>query len=82
MINRNLWRQFIAKLNDDLSSLVLNTTVVLDADVAFLASVVDDAPSRIFGYILAMPSVGVVILRLILVRQNQRKDQNSAEQAV
>jgi hypothetical protein len=57
-------------------------TVVLNANVAFLSLVADDTLSRTFSYISAMTSVGVVILGLILVRQNQRKEQNSAEQAV
>lgn len=81
MINRVLWRQFIAKLNDDWCSLALTATVVLNANVAFLTLVVDDAVPRTFSHISAMTSVGVVILGLILVRQNQRKDQNSAEHA-
>ncbi|KAG2067732.1 hypothetical protein BDR04DRAFT_1144227 [Suillus decipiens] len=51
MINRVIWRQFMAKLDDDQSSLILNITVVHNADVAFLALVVDDGPSRIFGYL-------------------------------
>lgn len=57
-------------------------TVVLNANVAFLSLVVGDALPRTFSYISAMTSVGVVVLGLILVRQNQRKEQNSAEQAV
>ncbi|KAG2121949.1 hypothetical protein DEU56DRAFT_832967 [Suillus clintonianus] len=81
VINRVLWRQFIAKLNDDWSSLALTATVVLNANVAFLTLVVDDTLARTFSFISTMTSVGVVILGLILVRQNQRKDQNSAEQA-
>lgn len=81
MINRVLWRQFVAKLNDDWSSLALTATVVLNANVAFLSLVVGDTLPRTFSYISAMTSVGVVVLGLILVRQNQRKEQNSAEQA-
>lgn len=56
--------------------------MVLNANVAFLSLVVGDALPRTFSYISAMTSVGVVVLGLILVRQNQRKEQNSAEQAV
>lgn len=81
MINRVLWKQFVAKLKDDWSSLALTATVVLNANVAFLSLVANDTLSRAFSYISAMTSVGVVILGLILVRQNQRKEQNSAEQA-
>ncbi|KAG1745723.1 hypothetical protein EDB19DRAFT_1826700 [Suillus lakei] len=73
VINRVLWKQFIAKLNDDWSSLALTATVVLNANVAFLALVGDACAKNIH--------VGVVVLGLILIRQNQRKDQNSAEQA-
>ncbi|KAG1732901.1 uncharacterized protein EDB91DRAFT_661144 [Suillus paluster] len=80
VINRVLWKQFIVKLNNDWSSLALTATVVLNANVAFLA-LVNITLARTFSYISTMTSVGVVILGLILVRQNQRKDQNSAEQA-
>lgn len=40
MINRVLYQQFIAQPNDDCSRLTV--TVVLDANVAFLALVVND----------------------------------------
>ncbi|KAG1789061.1 uncharacterized protein HD556DRAFT_1311628 [Suillus plorans] len=81
MFNRVLWRQFIAKLNGDQSSLALIATMVLNANVAFLALVVDDALSKTFSYISAMTSVGVMILGQLLVHQHQRRDQNSAEKA-
>ena len=57
-------------------------TVVLNANVAFLTLQEDDTLAKSFSYVSTLTSVGVVVLALILVRQNKRKDQDSAEQAV
>ncbi|KAJ8585156.1 hypothetical protein M405DRAFT_797164 [Rhizopogon salebrosus TDB-379] len=81
VINRVLWKQFIAKLSNDWSSLALYATVVLNANVAFLALSWDDTVAKSFSFVSTVTSVAVVVLGLILVRQNQRKDQDSAEQA-
>ncbi|OJA12718.1 hypothetical protein AZE42_02885 [Rhizopogon vesiculosus] len=80
VINRVLWKQFIDKLSNDWSSLALYATVILNANVAFLTLQVDML-AKSFSFVSTMTSVGVVVLGLILVRQNQRKDQDSAEQA-
>ncbi|KAG2122023.1 hypothetical protein BD769DRAFT_1476343, partial [Suillus cothurnatus] len=37
IINRILWNQFIGKLNDEWTGLALSATVILNANVAFLA---------------------------------------------
>jgi hypothetical protein len=57
-------------------------TVVLNANVAFLSLGADDTVAKSFSFVSTVTSVAVVVLGLILVRQNQRKDQDSAEQAV
>jgi len=80
VINRVLWKEFIAKLSNDWSSLALYATVVLNANVAFLA-LGGDTVAKSFSFVSTATSVGVVVLGLILVRQNRRKDQDSAEQA-
>ncbi|KAG1867118.1 hypothetical protein C8R48DRAFT_671992 [Suillus tomentosus] len=74
-----------ARLNSDqamASKFIFDqATMVLNANVTFLALVVDDALSKTFSYISAMTGVGVMILGQLLVHQHQRKDQNSAEKA-
>jgi len=55
--------------------------VVLNANVAFL-TLGANMLAKSFSFVSTVTSVGVVVLGLILVRQNQRKDQDSAEQAV
>lgn len=74
IINRVLWNQFIGKLNDEWAGLALSATVILNANVAFLAipSVQDIA--RLLSYLSVACSIAVVLLVLLLVRQNQKKD--------
>ena len=54
---------------------------MLNANVAFL-TLGANIWAKSFSFVSTVTSVGVVVLGLILVRQNQRKDQDSAEQAV
>ncbi|KAG1779959.1 hypothetical protein EV702DRAFT_1211427, partial [Suillus placidus] len=74
IINRVLWNQFIGKLNDEWAGLALSATVILNANVAFLAipSVQDIA--RLLSYLSVACSIAVVLLVLLLVRQNQKRD--------
>lgn len=74
IINRVLWNQFIGKLNDEWAGLALSATVILNANVAFLAipSVQDTA--KLLSYLSVACSIAVVLLVLLLVRQNQKKD--------
>jgi hypothetical protein len=74
IINRVLWNQFIGKLNDEWTGLALSATVILNANVAFLAipSVQDTA--KLLSYLSVICSIAVVLLVLLLVRQNQKKD--------
>ncbi|KAG1856358.1 hypothetical protein DFJ58DRAFT_784711 [Suillus subalutaceus] len=74
IINRVLWNQFIGKLNDEWAGLALSATVILNANVAFLAipSVQDTA--KLLSYLSVVCSIAVVLLVLLLVRQNQKKD--------
>lgn len=74
IINRVLWNQFIGKLNDEWAGLALSATVILNANVAFLAipSVPDTA--KLLSYLSVACSISVVLLVLLLVRQNQKKD--------
>ncbi|KAG2057903.1 hypothetical protein BDR06DRAFT_1018591 [Suillus hirtellus] len=74
IINRVLWNQFIDKLNDEWTGLALSATVILNANIAFLAisSVPDTA--GLLSYISVVCSIAVVLLVLLLVRQNQKRD--------
>ncbi|KAG2151603.1 uncharacterized protein EDB93DRAFT_1274012 [Suillus bovinus] len=74
IINRVLWDQFIDKLNDEWTGLALSATVILNANIAFLAipSVQDTA--GLLSYMSVVCSIAVVLLVLLLVRQNQKRD--------
>ncbi|KAG2131491.1 hypothetical protein BD769DRAFT_1386709 [Suillus cothurnatus] len=66
IINRVLWNQFIGKLNDEWTGLALSATVILNANVAFLAipSVQDTA--KLLSYLSVICSIAVVLLVLLL----------------
>ncbi|KAG2360579.1 hypothetical protein BDR07DRAFT_137445 [Suillus spraguei] len=74
IINRVLWNQFMGKLNDEWTGLALSATVILNANMAFLAiSSVQDV-AKLLSYLSTACSIAVVLLVLLLVRQNQQKD--------
>lgn len=74
IINRVLWNQFMGKLNDEWTGLALSATVILNANMAFLAiSSVQDI-AKLLSYLSTACSIAVVLLVLLLVRQNQQKD--------
>ncbi|KIK36670.1 hypothetical protein CY34DRAFT_16240 [Suillus luteus UH-Slu-Lm8-n1] len=74
IINRVLWNQFIGKLNDEWTGLALSATVILNANVAFLAIPSVQDVARLLSYLSVASSIAVVLLVLLLVRQNQKKD--------
>ncbi|KAG1724484.1 hypothetical protein EDB19DRAFT_1759616 [Suillus lakei] len=80
IINRVLWNQFIGKLNDEWAGLALSATVILNANVAFLAVPSVQDVARLLSYLSVACSIAVVLLVLLLVRQNQKS--GSAERAV
>ncbi|KAJ8589296.1 hypothetical protein M405DRAFT_933568 [Rhizopogon salebrosus TDB-379] len=79
MITPTIWKQFIAKWSNDWSSLALYATVMLNTNVAFLA-LGDDMVAKSFSFVSTVTSIAVVVLGLILIRQNQRKDLEPVEQ--
>lgn len=81
IINRVLWNQFIGKLNDEWTGLALSATVILNANVAFLAIPYVQDTARLLSYLSVACSIAVVLLVLLLVRQNSTRDCTSAERA-
>jgi len=82
IINRVLWKEFIGKLGDQWAGMALSATVILNANVAFLAIPSVHATAKLLSYLSVACSIGVVIIVLLLVRQNQTRDCGSAEQAI
>ncbi|KAF9467789.1 hypothetical protein BDZ94DRAFT_1247715 [Collybia nuda] len=80
-----MWVQFINKLNTEWQEFTLYATVLLNANVAFLAIQSVDinqdthrSPAQIFSYISIITSIGSIILGLLLVRQNRTKSKDTA----
>lgn len=74
IINRVLWNQFMEKLNDEWTGLALSATVILNANMAFLAISSVQNLAKLLSYLSTACSIAVVLLVLLLVRQNQKKD--------
>ncbi|SJK98588.1 uncharacterized protein ARMOST_01856 [Armillaria ostoyae] len=78
-VTKPSWTVFIGKLKAEWQDLILNSTVLLNANVAFLAiQSVDDSsakegrsPAQISSYISVIASIGSIILGLLLIRQNR-----------
>ncbi|OBZ67952.1 hypothetical protein A0H81_12483 [Grifola frondosa] len=82
------WSHFIGKLQNEWQEFILYSTVLLNANVAFLAipSVDNDngnrTPAQISSYLSIVTSIGSIILGLLLVRQHRVKPKDTAADAV
>ncbi|CDO70476.1 hypothetical protein BN946_scf184569.g19 [Trametes cinnabarina] len=81
------WSGFIGKLQNEWQEFVLYATVLLNANVAFLAiPSVDDGsshltPPQISSYLSIVASVGSILLGLLLIRQHRVKSKETADEA-
>ncbi|KAF5379211.1 hypothetical protein D9615_005889 [Tricholomella constricta] len=83
-----LWADFMAKLYAEWQEFTLYGTVLLNANVAFLAiQSVDEnhenarSPAQIASYASIAASIGTIILGLLLVRQNRSKGRDTVVDA-
>ncbi|KAH7914537.1 hypothetical protein BJ138DRAFT_999925, partial [Hygrophoropsis aurantiaca] len=89
LVNYVRWKTFIETMNSEWKEFTLYATVVLNANVAFLAlpdvtsqtTSASQSPAQIASYISIVTSIGSILLGLLLVRQNRTKDRDSAEDA-
>lgn len=89
LMHKAVWLQSIAKLNEEWQEFVLYATVILNANVAFLAiqSIDDSAPpyrspTQVASYLSIIASIGSIILGLLLVRQNRSKEEGTSDDAL
>ncbi|KAI0366828.1 hypothetical protein BV20DRAFT_951560 [Pilatotrama ljubarskyi] len=81
------WSTFIGKLQNEWQEFVLYATVLLNANVAFLAipSVDNDdeqlTAAQITSYLSIVTSVGSIVLGLLLIRQHRVKSKDTAHEA-
>ncbi|EIW77889.1 hypothetical protein CONPUDRAFT_157068 [Coniophora puteana RWD-64-598 SS2] len=89
LINRVPLKKFIDKLNDELKGYTLYSTVVLNANIVFLALIYVSPPAtdsnmhpqtvaQILSYVSTVASMGSVVLGLILFRQHPPKSIDDA----
>ncbi|KAF8649636.1 hypothetical protein AX16_005724 [Volvariella volvacea WC 439] len=91
MINIQHWQDFVEKLLREWSEMVLYATVLLNANIAFLAvqginsdsdKSWDSSPAQVAGYVSIVASVGSVLTGLLLVRQQRTKVKYTADDAL
>ncbi|KAG1747680.1 hypothetical protein EDB19DRAFT_1630622, partial [Suillus lakei] len=82
LVNHISWKRFIDKLNSEWEAFTLYSTVILNANIAFLAVPNVKPAARISSYVSTASSVGAIILGLLLMRQNRTHKRDSAEDAV
>ncbi|KAK7026858.1 hypothetical protein VNI00_015400 [Paramarasmius palmivorus] len=89
IIHATSWNKFISNMNTEWEQLILFGTVLLNANVAFLAiqSVDEDtanpdrSPAQIASYLSVVASIGSVIIGLMLQRKNKIKNKEAADDA-
>ncbi|KAJ6621366.1 hypothetical protein B0H10DRAFT_2215293 [Mycena sp. CBHHK59/15] len=90
LIRSRGWADFIQRLNSEWQEFTLYATVVLNANVAFLAiqsvdqggtSVTNRSPTQISSYLSILTSIGSIIIGLLLVKQNRNRDRETAQSA-
>jgi len=85
VICQHRWAQFITTLQDDWKEFILYGTVLLNANVAFLAIPSVDpgnrfrTPSQLASYLSIITSVGSTVVGLLLLRYHRTKPQDSAD---
>ncbi|KAL0956561.1 hypothetical protein HGRIS_002698 [Hohenbuehelia grisea] len=83
------FKQFIIKLHNEWQDFVINGSVLLAANVAFLAiqSVDNDkgddhrSPAQIASYLSTVSSISSIVMGLLLMRQTRNKEKESAFEA-
>ncbi|KAL0064131.1 hypothetical protein AAF712_008991 [Marasmius tenuissimus] len=88
-IHKEVWNKFISNMNSEWQELILFGTVLLNANVAFLAiQSVDEAtynphrsPAQVLSFLSVVSSIGSVIIGLMLARKNKVKHKEGASDA-
>ncbi|KAJ7359252.1 hypothetical protein DFH08DRAFT_1074779 [Mycena albidolilacea] len=86
LIGRRGWSEFVVRLNSEWTECILYATVVLNANVAFLAiqsvdnsdGVVYRSPQQISSYLSMLTSIGSIFIGLLLVKHYRNQDRASA----
>jgi len=84
LMHKAVWEASLQKINDEWREFTLYATVMLNANVAFLgiqSNDVSGSAAQISSYCSVSTSIGSIILGLLLVRQNQTKHRDTADDA-
>jgi len=85
MMHKAVWEEGLKKVIEEWQEFILNSTVMLNANVAFLSIQSVDtnsepyrSPTQISSYCSITASIGSIIIGLILVRQSRTKHRETA----
>ncbi|KAF8982243.1 hypothetical protein BDQ17DRAFT_827858 [Cyathus striatus] len=88
LMYEHIWKQSTQKLINEWQEFTLFSTVLLNANVAFLAIQTIDqdnhpyrSPGQVSSYLSMISSIGSIILSLLLVRLNRTKEKDNARDA-
>ncbi|KAJ3901872.1 hypothetical protein F5879DRAFT_806447, partial [Lentinula edodes] len=89
LVHEAAWADFVGKMNEEWQQLILFNTVLLNANVAFLAiQSIDNSsdspgrsPAQIASFLSIVASFGSIILGLVLARKHRAKAKDTAEDA-
>ncbi|KAJ4490178.1 hypothetical protein J3R30DRAFT_3360973 [Lentinula aciculospora] len=89
LVHEAAWADFVGKMNEEWQQVILFNTVLLNANVAFLAiQSVDNSsdspgrsPAQIASFLSIVASFGSIILGLVLARKHRAKAKDTAEDA-
>jgi len=84
MMHKTVWEASLKKVNEEWREFTLYATVLLNANVAFLQTprATSLETAVIASYFSISTSVGSIVLGLLLVRQNQTKDRETATDVI
>jgi len=86
IMHKAVWEESIKKLSDEWQEFVLFGTVLMNANVGFLAiqSVDTDSsrrsPAQIASYLSVVSSIGSILLGLLLIRRHKTKTKETADE--
>ncbi|KAF9530151.1 hypothetical protein CPB83DRAFT_851059 [Crepidotus variabilis] len=86
IMKHSVWETSVRKMNEEWQEFILFATVLLNANVAFLAIQSVDtndptysrSPAQIASYLSVIASIGSIILGLLLIRQHRTKYKETA----
>ncbi|KAF9782854.1 hypothetical protein BJ322DRAFT_179603 [Thelephora terrestris] len=79
LICQHRWARFITRQQDEWKDIIINVTVLLTANVAFLAIPGIGNSTQLASFFSTVTSIGSIVIGLLLVRKHRNKPEDSAD---